>query len=198
MISHCPRGLNFHDNGNGTATISGTPTTPYSTTCLVGPGINCGIEATNSQGTIYQSFSVNVTSAPMANLVAPYSATFIVGAPNSALLTETGATTPVTWSLISAYLDGTIPSWLTLQDNGNGTAYLTGTPPPGSTGSFQLNVVPVAEGSFGFGQLYTINFSNAPVFTNASTIDFYAGQPGQFTLTPTTGTVTLVGNLPPD
>jgi hypothetical protein len=187
-----PSGLNFTDNGNGTATISGSTPIPLSSgICLQSV---CGIEATNTQGTIYQGFTFNITSAPLASLVPPDSATFVVGASNSVLLTATGQSTPVSWSL--GPFQQPIPSWLSLRDNGNGTAYLKGTPPEGTTGSFEFYVVPAAQGTFAQGDPYIINFSNAPLFTNANTIDFTVGQAGEFTLTPTTGTTTLVGTLP--
>ncbi len=187
-----PTGLTFTDNGNGTATIGGSTPIPLSSgICLASL---CGIQATNAQGTVYQSFTFDITSAPLASLVPPSSATFIVGASNRVLLTATGQSTAVTWSF--SPFQQAIPSWLTLKDNGDGTAYLTGTPPEGTTGSLLFYVVPAAAGTFANGYPYTINFSNVPLFTNTSTGDFTVGHSGTFYLLPTAGTATLAGTLP--
>jgi hypothetical protein len=67
-------GMTFTDHGNGTATISGIWTAPESgpiqcfTNDFNGNSFPCGIIATNSQGTVEQKFTLNVTPAPVATI----------------------------------------------------------------------------------------------------------------------------------
>ncbi|HEY2017982.1 MAG TPA: hypothetical protein VGH38_30970, partial [Bryobacteraceae bacterium] len=145
-------GLTFTDNGNGTALISGTYTDIPGTgiSCIkadlnTGQSLPCGIIATNSQGTVEQPFTMNMASAPTASIpgcptigtCAP-GANFTAGIPNQVLLTSVGAITKVSWSDSDF---STPPAWLTLHDNGDGTALLSGTPPLGTTGTFTIAIV---------------------------------------------------------
>jgi hypothetical protein len=164
-------GMTFTDNGNGTATISGTDSDVATfLDCKFGKADNlvpCAIVASSSQGTVRQPFTVNVSPAPTASLLcSPCSATFYSGAPNQVVLFSTGASTPVTWSL-SPFLP-TPPSWLNLTDNGDGTATLSGTPPAGTTGTFSAQINPTAQYSPTIISLanYTINVADTPVFLN--------------------------------
>jgi hypothetical protein len=189
-------GMTFTDNGDGTATIKGIDT---ATLTLVGCTVNavtntpCGIVATNSQGTVRQAFTVDVHSAPGAILVGS-GATFYAGAPNNVLLVSTGSITPVSWSFFGGYVQ---PSWLTLHDNGNGTAMLSGTPPVGTTGTFNVPISPMAAYALISGYLYSINVLNVPVFTTPNTATLTAGTYGSFSIAANLGTLSLAGTLPP-
>ena len=134
-------GLTFTDNGNGTGTLGGTPTVPGTVFCpIINGKAGCGVVASSSQGTVIQAFLINLAPAPPASLGLPTQATFVAGAKNSVMLTSTGASTHVVWKSRSG------PSWLTLLDNGNGTAILQGTPPAGTSGTFSTEVAPIAAG----------------------------------------------------
>ena len=188
-------GLTFKDNGNGTASISGaSPVPAIQHQCLIYNGGPCGIHATNSQGTLVQSFIVNLAPAPIASLGPPSSATFITGAPNSVLLTSVGAITPVSWFFDTR----TAPAWLHLTDNGNGTATLSGTPPLGTSGTFLATISPISRGSGGFinGNPYHVNVENVPVFLSSDTATFTVGNRSSFTVLANQGTIGLVDTLP--
>src|SRR5262249_38419243 len=70
--------LTFTDNGDGTATISGTPLTPIGIgECFHLDGAPCGIIATNSQGAVEQQLHFAISAAPSASLLPPTSAFFL-------------------------------------------------------------------------------------------------------------------------
>ena len=192
-------GLTLVDNGNGTATISGTPSQPGSFQCISsgGPG-PCGIVATNSQGSVEQTLKINLASAPVASIAGcPSSgtcspgATFTAGIPNAVLLPSAGAATPVSWSFFSEP-----PDWVALEDNGNGSALLSGTPPSGTTGTFNIDIVPAAVGTIPIAIRYPITVVNRPVFTSPNTATFTVGTSGSFSISANTGTIGLTSALP--
>jgi hypothetical protein len=192
-------GLTFKDNGNGTATISGIPTAAGLSACANpgtdgGPTLPCGIIAQNSQGTYEQSFSMSVDIAPQATVLPPTSATFVAGVPNQFLLTSAGAVTPVTWE----YTPLQDAPWLTLTDNGNGTAIFKGTPPLETTGTFSPGVVADALGSglFNLPQTVTVNVVNIPVFTSLNNSNFTVGTFGSFAISANQGTISSVTTVP--
>lgn len=182
-------GLTFTDNGDGSGTLSGVyQSIPSVQTCLV----NCGIVATNSQGTVTQLFTLNMASAPVAQEFPPTSVTFTSGVDNSRLLTSFGAITPVTWAFRG---DPNAP-WLTLVDNGNGTANLHGMPPAGITGTFTPFLGPAAAGTIGVLTGFPVTVTNHPVFTSGETATFTAGTQGSFPITASTGSITSGSILP--
>jgi hypothetical protein len=207
-------GLPFHDNGDGTATISGIYNSAGTQSCsnIIPPGpsgSNCGIIATiynpdNSiKQQVEQQFAINPTLPPAAKLVTT-GATFTAGAQNQALLTATGAITPVGWCFGDGFM-GQFPllcasnpplPWLSLHDNGNGTATLSGTPPVGTSGPVSVSIVPGAADSLASGNPYTITVTNAPLFTSANTATFTVGTAGSFTVSSTEGTISLANSLP--
>ena len=114
--NNVPPGMTFTDNGNGTATLSGTPTTAgtYAMT----------LSAVNAYGTAQQTLTVTVQQAPA--ITSANSATFTVGTAGTFSVTTTGhPTAAITES-------GALPTGVTFTDNGNGTATLAGTPAAGT------------------------------------------------------------------
>jgi hypothetical protein len=208
-------GLTFEDNGDGTATISGIYNSIATQSCsnVIPPGpsgSNCGIIATiynpdNSiKQQVEQQFAINPTLPPAATLITP-GATFTAGVLNQVLLSATGATTPVGWCFGDGFM-GQFPlvcasnpplPWLSLHDNGNGTATLSGTPPVGTSGPVSVNIVPGAADSAASSNQYTITVTNAPLFTSANTATFTVGNAGSFTVSTTEGTISLATSLPP-
>ncbi len=182
-------GLTFKDNGDGTATISGVVKFPSSSVCLGPP---CGIQAKNSGGTIVQDFSLNFTPAPEATLIPPAEANFYTGTTNLRVLQSKGAITPVSWGYIP---DPNAP-WLNLKDNGDGTAFLTGEPPVGTSGTFNPRIAPLAEGTITLLNPFPVKVENTPVFTGPNTATFYAGKDSKFKIRASQGNITLVGVLP--
>lgn len=104
-----PSGVTFVDNGNGTATLSGTPATgtsgTYALTLTAANGV--GSNAT-------QSFTLNVADG--LAITSPANTTFTIGQAGSFTVTTSGVPTP------TLSLTGTLPSGVSFVDNGNGTA----------------------------------------------------------------------------
>ena len=135
-----PSGVTFTDNGNGTATLSGTPTArgTYPLTLTAANGV-----LPNAT----QSFTLTVNQATQAPAITSgTSTTFTVGQLGSFTVTTTGSPTPTVSE------SGALPSGVTFTDNGNGTATLSGTPTAAGTYPLTLTaangVLPNATQSF--------------------------------------------------
>ena len=116
-IGGLPPNMTFTDNGNGTATLSGTPQAgtqgPY----------NIIVIASNEAGSAHKSISLQVDQAPQFTSTATPPA-FTVGQFGSFTVTTTGS-----WPLPVTMTAGAFPvAGLTFTDNGNGTATISGTP----------------------------------------------------------------------
>jgi hypothetical protein len=186
-----PNGLTFTDNGDGTAAIAGTISNGGACGVLVGGA--CGsftITATNPWGVATQDFNLGFGYAPSATL-ATTSATFIAGIPNFVTVFSQGAQTPVTWGMMGPN-GSPLPSWLSLNDQGDGTAVLIGTPPLGTVAAIPLNISVWSTGSapgiLNFGANFTLNVSDAPGFLTLDAGTFYVGQDSnEFTILPPGG-----------
>jgi hypothetical protein len=174
-----PSGVSFTDNGDGTATLAGTPASgtsgSYPLTITAANGVSPNAT---------QSFTLTVNPAtPTAPAISSGgSATFTVGTQGSFSVLTTGNPTA---SITEA---GALPSGVSFTDNGDGTATLAGTPAAGTSGSYPLTITaangvsPNATQSFAL----TVNpDAAAPVITSAGATTFAAGQPGSFTVTAT-------------
>ena len=163
-----PSGVTFVDNGNGTATLGGTPAAGSGGTYTLAFTAANGFSAT-------QSFTLTVNQAPA--ITSTNSTTFTVGTADSFAVTTTGFPTP-------ALTAGTLPTGVTFVDNGNGTATLASTTatPAGST---MLTIT----ASNGVGSDATQSFTltvaaQAPaMITSAGSTTFTAGTLGTFTVT---------------
>ena len=197
ILAHFP-GLSFHDNGNGTATISGSTTSGVGTNIggaceiLNGKTICTGITATSAQGTVTQPFTVGFPYPPPPQLVLS-TATFIAGIQNSFKVTTVGAIAPVAIGFGSNGL-----SWLSFHDNGDGTGILSGTPPIEASGTYTIYVTPYLKGTVGLGQPFTLNVTNQPLFTSPNTATFTVGDPSSFTISTNQpgGSIAEAGALP--
>jgi hypothetical protein len=121
-----PAGVSFTDNGDGTATLSGTPTTAGSFPITVTAGNGVGSAAT-------QSFALSVDQTTAFTGAA--GATFTAGRSGSFTVTTSGYPAPDV-----SVVGSTLPSWLTLTNNGDGTATLAGTPPVGGPSSYSFTL----------------------------------------------------------
>ncbi len=180
--SKVPLGLTFVDNGNGTATISGTPAFDGRTVVR--------LSATNSAGRAGQDLAIEVRSTPVFTNGA--SASFQRGAPGSFDLTTTGV--PVPKFTLSA---GDLPVGLSLSDNADGTATISGTP-TAVGGSSTVSVTATnAAGSTDF--TLTVVVEDRPVFTSPGTVQFAPGAVGHFTVNTAgipTPTIVVDADLP--
>jgi hypothetical protein len=147
-----PSGLTYHDNGDGSATISGTPG--------AATGGNYTLNLTAANGYLpnaTQALTVNVEQPPAFTSGA--TATFVIGSAGTFGVTTSGFPTVSTITE-----SGTLPAGITLTDNGNGTATIAGTPTgTGNTYPVTLNasngVSPDAS------QNLTIQVNQAPAVT---------------------------------
>jgi hypothetical protein len=110
-----PAGITFTDNGDGTATLAGTPsssdTGSYQLAITAANGISP--DAT-------QNFTLTVGAAPQITSADQTEIDF--GSSGSFTVTATGDPVPVLTE------SGALPSGVTFQDNGNGTATISGAP----------------------------------------------------------------------
>ena len=165
-----PAGLTFTNNGNGTATISGTPT------AASGGSYPITLTAKNTAGTVTQAFVLMVTAAPAITTAAGATAT--VGAGFSFTVAATGSPAPAMTET------GALPQGLTWTDNGNGTATLAGVPAAGQGGVYTLTLA--ATNSLGSApQTFTLTVDQVPVITSATSASGTHGQAFTFTFTAT-------------
>lgn len=122
-----PNGLSFVDNGNGTATLSGTPAAGTS-------GLyHLTITATNGVSPdASQSFSLYVDAPPVITSAA--NLTLDVGGSSVVNITTSGYPLPTITE------SGSLPSGMSFVDNGDGTATISGTPAPGSNGTYAISL----------------------------------------------------------
>ena len=181
-----PSGVSFIDNGDGTATLSGTPGPTSAGSYPLSLNANNGVapEAT-------QSFTLTVEGAP--HFTSADNTTFVVGQAGSFGITATGST-PMTITE-----SGSLPSGVTLTDHGDGTATLAGTPGAGTAGTYLLTLTAHNSQPPDDTQSFTLQVNEAPAITSADNTTFTVGTAGTFSVT-STGTpapaVTETGALP--
>jgi len=216
LLGTLPAGINFVDNGDGTATISGIP-------LIGGGGGNCGREAegdpeggdpcgdyaftviaTNSQGVYAQALGMSVNTPPTITGGDTNTATFIAGSASSFTITGTGYPTPIFYTWDEGVL---ATAGVQLIDNENGTASLVGTPTTPGTYVFTLKATtgcPVYPGPYyndaldpDATQTFTLTVAEAqmaPVITSPNTTTWEAvGAP----FAPDPITVTSIGSPRP-
>jgi hypothetical protein len=177
-----PTNVTFSDNGNGTATLAGTPP--------VGTGGTYPITITASNGvgsSATQNFVLTINQAPA--ITSANGTTFAITQAGTFLVTSSG------FPVAALAESGALPSNVTFSDNGNGTATLAGTPPAGTGGTYPITIT----ASNGVGSSATQNFVltvNQPPVVNAgpaqtitlpaaatlngsATDDGFPNQPGQ-------------------
>ena len=109
-----PAGVSFVDNGNGTATLAGTPAVGTRGTYPSPSRPPTGWARAS------QSFTLTVNAAPA--ITSANSTTFTERAAGTFTVTSTGTPTAALSET------GALPSGVTFTDNGDGTATLAGTP----------------------------------------------------------------------
>ncbi|HEY1830284.1 MAG TPA: putative Ig domain-containing protein [Acidimicrobiales bacterium] len=120
-----PSGVTFTDNGDGTATLGGTP--------AAGTVGSYPITVTAANGSLPNataSFTLTVDQA--AVLSGPSSDAYTVGSPGSDTFTATGTPTPTITQT------GSLPTGVTFVPGASGTATLSGTPAAGTEGTYPL------------------------------------------------------------
>ena len=152
-----PTGVTFVDNGNGTATLSGTPASgtqtqsPYVFTITAQNGVNPAAT---------QSFTLQVVLTQPPAITSPSSTSFTVSAAGSFTVQATGAPTPALSET------GSLPASVIFHDNGNGTATISGTAT--ATGSSTITITAANGIGTNATQSFTLNVVAAPVITSFS------------------------------
>jgi hypothetical protein len=121
-----PDGVTFTDNGDGTATLTGTPSS------AAGSPFSINLTASNGVSpSAHQSFTLTLRVPPQApTFVTSGGAYFTTGSPGEFTVAATGVPTP------SLTETGLLPSGLNFINNGDGTGILIGVPDPGSAGTY--------------------------------------------------------------
>ena len=122
-----------------------------------------------------QNFSLVVQLAP--SITSPSTTTFTVGTVGTFNVATTGAPAP------GLTIVGTLPTGISLVDNGNGTGTLSGTAAAGTGGSHAFTI----QASNGAGspatQAFTLLVEEAPLLTSPDAATFVVGTLGTFTVT---------------
>lgn len=164
-----PSNITFVDNGNGTATLSGTPTVPeggvYHLTITAANGVSppatLDFTLTINQGIVFTSAA---------------GTTFTSGTAGSDVITTSGFPT-ATLTEVGA------PAGVTFVDNGNGTGTLSSTTAAVVGGVYTLTITAANSASSSATQVFTLTIDQAPAFTSASNAIFAGGLSLPFTIT---------------
>jgi len=154
-----PGWLNLQDNGNGTATLSGTPDNGD----LGSNSVTLAVTDQNGLFTL-QPFTINVDNA---NDPPSFTSNPITSGTEDQLYTYNIATTDPDAGDTRVITALSIPTWLSLIDNGDGTAIISGIPLNQNVGnvSIVLNVRDALGANVN--QNFTLNISNTnddPIF----------------------------------
>jgi len=163
-----PTGVTFTDNGDGTATLGGTPL------AWTGGKYPFEIIAANSVSQAVQNFTLTVNQAPA--ITSNPQKSFIVG--------QAGSFTVATAGYPTAALteSGALPNGVTFTDNGDGTATLSGTPTANTSGVYQITLTASNGVTPDYSQKFTLTIDQVPLITSASSAIFTAGKIGSFTV----------------
>ncbi|MHB1496508.1 MAG: kelch repeat-containing protein [Acidimicrobiales bacterium] len=191
-----PPGLTFAYNGNGTATISGTPPVGTSGSYPV------TLTASNGVGSpaVQQLFLVVASAFPGApTITSPSSLSVTANQYGTFTITTTGSPTPTVTET------GALPTGMSFTYDGNGTATISGTPASSSVGSYVITVTASNGAGSPATQQLVITVNSAPVvvrqpkFTSPSRILVLPGENAVITITATGSpapTITESGTLP--
>ncbi|WP_348789223.1 putative Ig domain-containing protein [Leifsonia sp. NPDC080035] len=185
-----PSWLGFTDNGDGTATIAGTPP--------AGSGGAYPIAITAANGALpdaTQDFVLTVPEQPAITSAA--ATTFTVGASGSFTIT----TAPGYPALRTLAVSGALPSGVRFVDRGDGSGVLTGTPDAGTGGVYALTVTSASAGSPAATQAFVLTVDEAATFTSASRLEVTRGVEVDFAIAtghayPAVTAIGVAGTLP--
>jgi large repetitive protein len=169
-----PDGVTFTDNGNGTATILGTPAADsqgnYDLTLTASNGFGSGVT---------QSFVLTVGPPQTPMITSAQSATI-----ETQKFASIFITTADTFPTAALSCSGTLPAGLSFTDNGDGTATISGYPAAGDGGVYDLSITAGNVAGSDPTPL-TITVDQPASITSAGQATFTALVPGQFTVATT-------------
>jgi hypothetical protein len=173
-----PAGVVFHDNGDGTGTLSGTPA------AHTGGSYTVAVTATNEAGAGTKSVTLEVNEAP--ELTGPSAATYTVGQPGG----------PDEFHAVHGHPDPTLstdsalPGGVTFTAEDGGKGHLAGTPQVGSGGVYPITI----KGSNGVAPdatfPFTLTVNEGPTLTGPDNEAFTVGSAGSSAQYVSTGTPT--------
>ena len=176
-----PAGLAFTNDGNGTATIAGTPTSG-------------GLFHAHADRQEHRRVRDPVVRADRQPAACPHqrcSATATVGSPFSYAVSTSGYPIP------SLTQPGSLPSGLSFTDNGNGTGTIFGTPDAGTGGIYPITIAatnPLGSSS----QAFTLTVRQPPTITSPASAQATHGTASSFNFTTSgypTPTLTHTGTV---
>jgi hypothetical protein len=154
-------GVKLVDNHNGTATLAGTP--------LRGGVNSIAITAKDALGTAKQLFTLTVLAAPAFTGATTVQAT--TGMPFTSVIKSTGFPT----AAIASSSTPTLPSGVSVVDQGNGTAILSGTAPLGSFGAYVIRLTATNGVGTPATKTVTLKLNEAPVITSGGSVTVARG-----------------------
>ncbi|HUB24996.1 MAG TPA: putative Ig domain-containing protein [Tepidisphaeraceae bacterium] len=181
-----PAGVTFLDNGDGTASLFGTP--------AAGAGGVYDLLITADNGTVpvaTQSFVLTVDQPPTITSAANTS--FTTGVTGAFTITTSAYPTP---NILEV---GTLPVGVTFMNNGDGTASLFGTPASGTGGNYDITIVANNGLSPEGTQTFALSIDQPSAFTSSNSYTFSPDATGSFTITATgfpAPTISESGALP--
>jgi hypothetical protein len=174
-----PAGLTFTNNGDGTATLTGTPSSSS------GGNYPVTLSAQTAGGVTTQAFVLTVTSAPA--IVTGTSATATVGSGFDFTVRAKGFPAPTLTET------GAIPQGLAWTDNGDGTATLAGAPGVAQGGVYKLTFT--AASVYGtVSRSFTLTVVQAPGMLSAPAATAAVGKPFSFTFAAAGYPVPVIGH----
>ena len=170
-----PSWLTFTDNGDGTAVLKGTPLKYHAGLHSV------SIELSDGNINISQNFIIEVKTVNDAPIISSTDILFaeVTIAYQNILIAEDEEDDPVEFIAIS------IPSWMSLTDNKDGSALLDGTPLIGDEGTVNV-FISVDDGSSKTGHYYELTIFEkqySPVFTSTPLTEITEGDEYNYTIT---------------
>ncbi len=150
-----PAWLALTDNGDGTATLSGTPAITDIGDVAVTLTVTNTVDSTSTN----QMFTITVAAADPLNTPPAFTSTPVT----AATVDET-----YTYNVTAEDADGdtltieavTLPAWLTLTDNADGMATLSGTPAAADAGTHEVSLQ-VSDGAAPVTQDFTVTVTEA-------------------------------------
>jgi hypothetical protein len=184
-----PNGITFTDNGDGTATLAGTPG------ALTGGSYPLTITAANSLASTTQSFVLTVGQSPL--ITSSNATTFSTGGVSSFTI----ATTPGFPTSTTLSESGALPSGISFTDNHDGTATLFGIPDATAGGRYPLTITGSNGTAPNAAQSFTLTVTQPVAIPGTAQAVFQVGQNGSHYVVatagyPATGSLILAGDLP--
>ena len=152
---------------------------------------------TSGAGTTANSGHSTITITVPPSITSANNTTFTVGTAGTFTVTTAADAFPANPSL--TITSGSLPSNVTLTDNGNGTATIAGTPAAATGGTYQIQITAHNGALPDAVQTFTLTVDQPPAITSGNNTTFTTGTNGSFQMTATgfpAPTFSETGSLP--